>query len=272
MLGKLLKDEVKSYRFSMGITFLAGAVFTMLMKIMCMLPYHSDMRGVVQSLSFFAFYYVIFAVAFAAQILIVVRFYQTMVGDRGYLTWTLPAKSTTILWSKLIGGGFWYILSMIVVIVCFAVFVFGGYWVDDVGEIGEMMQEFQTLFTEIGEMFEIKYLIPVVLYVLAMIFWSMFSFMLLYLCIAIGQLFGKWRILASIGTYFVIMFILYVVMVIIMFVFIGSGAVLFRFVDKMDGFALFNLVLGVFCLFGAAGFAGGFAITNGIFSKHLNLE
>ena len=56
MLGKLVKNELKSYRFSMGIVFLAGFIFTIFMKIICMLPYQYEIREVIQVLGFYGYY------------------------------------------------------------------------------------------------------------------------------------------------------------------------------------------------------------------------
>lgn len=271
MLGKLLKNEIKSYRLSMGITFLSAVVITLLMKCMCMLPYHDDFRAFVQTITFTLFYYVVMLVVFAAQILIIVRFYTTTVGDRGYLTWTLPAKTSTVLWSKLIGGGVWHFLSVIVMLLCFVLFIIGDYWDFGGMEMGEIFQAFGEVFEEIASAFEIKYLLPIFLYILSCLVMSLLGFTIFYLCIAIGQLFGKWRILASIGMYFAFMFISYIVSVIIMFIFMGG---MFAFEDFMEQYPFLSvniLLLGL--LVGSiAIFAGMFAITHRIFDKHLNLE
>ncbi len=270
MLGKLLKDEIKSYRFSMGITFLSALVITLLMKVMCMLPYHSDFKMFVQTITCSLFYYVIMAVVFAAQILVVVRFYTTMVGDRGYLTWTLPAKSSTILWSKLIGGGLWHFLSVIVMFVCLVLFFVGSYW--DMGfEISMMGEEFSEMVTDIAEIFKIQYIIPIILYILSCIVFSFIGFLLFYFCIAVGQMFGKWRILASIGTYFAVMFVTYIFSVILMIVSMGGVVVLQDFVEQSP-FMFITMLMVILLICSIAIFAGIFAVTNRIFAKHLNLE
>lgn len=271
MLGKLLKNEIKSYRLSMGITFLSALVITLLMKCMCMLPYHDDFQTFVQTISFSLFYYVIMLVVFAAQILIIVRFYTTMVGDRGYLTWTLPAKTSTVLWSKLIGGGVWHFLSVVVMILCLILFLVGDYWDFGGMEMGQIFEVFREIFIEIFKGFEIKYLLPISLYILSCFVMSLLGFTIFHLCIAIGQLFGKWRILASIGMYFAFIFIAYIFSVILMFVFMGG---IFAFEDFMEQypFLFVNILLMILLVGCIAIFAGMFAITHRIFDKHLNLE
>lgn len=272
MLGKLFKHEMKSYCFTMGITFLIAVVFTLCSKVMCMIPYQEDARNLIQMICFFAFYYAIMFVTVVAQILIVIRFYSTTVGDRGYLTWTLPAKSSTILWAKSLAGGIWYGISLVVVIVCYIFFVVGDYWTEEMDMYGTMTSLFSEMFRELGADLGVGAIPAVCLYVLTCIIWSFASFMTIYMCIAIGQLFGKWRILASIGVYLLLMFVVQIIAIVLVFAltFLSVGAV--SEIELTNPALLVNVVLAVLVLLGIAGYAGTFAVTNSVFKKHLNLE
>lgn len=269
MLGKLVKNELKSYRFSMGIVFLEGFIFTIFMKIICMLPYREEIRGIIQAFGFYGYYYLILLVGVAAQVLVIIRFYSTMIGDRGYLTWTLPAKSSTILWSKIIGGSLWELLAAVVTYVYLAIFFAGNYWVNDLFD-----DEMMWLLRELLDSFQPEYLITVALAVAAILLWSVVPLLLIYLCMAIGQLFGKWRILASIGCYFVIMILLQIVLIVGIVLVAGATVTVSPgpYLADVSGFAFLNGVFGVLDVIGIAGFAGLFAITNFIFKRHLNLE
>lgn len=269
MLGKLVKNELKSYRFSMGIVFLAGFIFTIFMKIICMLPYQYEIREVIQVLGFYGYYYLIMLVGAAAQVLVVIRFYSTMVGDRGYLTWTLPAKSSTILWSKIIGGSLWEILAAVVTYVYLAIFFVGNYWVDNFID-----DELTWMLKDMLDAFQPRYMVTVILVVAAILLWSIVPLLLIYLCIAIGQLFGKWRILASIGCYFILMILLQIVLVVGIVLVTGAAVAISpgQYIADLSGFAFLNGLFAVLDVIGIAGFAALFAITNFIFKKHLNLE
>jgi len=275
MLGKLIKDELKSYRFPFGIIFLAGFIFTVFMKIICMLPYQQEAREVIQIFVAYGYYFIIMLIGVAAQVLIVIRFYSTMVGDRGYLTWTLPASSSTHIWAKLIGGMLWQILAGIVTIVLFVIFFIGNYWVFlDYMEIdfkGEMLGE---VILEIMKSFKPEYMIPVILGILAFVVWSVLSTLLIYMCIAVGQLFGKWRIPASIGCYFIIMICMQIlsVMGVVMLSMSNIFFVDTNFNIDVSGVTAFSGVLAVMLLIGAGIDAILFAVTNHIFKNHLNLE
>lgn len=272
MLGKLFKHEMKSYRFTMGITFLIAVVFTLCSKAMCMIPYQEDAKNLVQMICFFAFYYAIMFVTVVAQILIVIRFYSTMVGDRGYLTWTLPAKSSTILWSKALAGGIWYGISLLVVALCYAFFVVGDYWTEDMDMYGAMLDMFSEIFQEMGADLGVGMIPAVCLYIVACIIWSFASFMVIYMCIAVGQLFGKWRILASIGVYLLLMFAVQVIAIVLVFAFTFIGVGVVDAIEIVNPVVVLNIALAIFVLLGIAGYTGTFAITNSIFKKRLNLE
>ena len=270
MLGKLIKDEVKSYRFSFGIIFFTGIIFTIFMKGICMIPYKGEVKSVVQAFVILGYILILAVMSIAAQALVVVRFYNTMVGDRGYLTWTLPATSATHIWSKLIGGTLWKTLTIIVMIVLIVIFFAGNYWIwyDELGA-GATDIILREIADDIRQNMDVTDIIIIVLQIISGIVWSAASLLLIYMCIAIGQIFGKWRILASIGVYFAIVIALQIISTI--------GVVLMALVQPENYVANYNSTHDVMysmisILVGIVASAVLFAITNHIFKKHLNLD
>lgn len=270
MLSKLIKDEVKSYRFSFGIVFFTGIIFTIFLKGICMIPYKGDVKSVVQAFAIFGYILILAVMSIAAQALVVIRFYNTMVGDRGYLTWTLPATSATHIWSKLIGGTLWKTLAIIVIIVLAVIFFAGNYWIwyDEVGA-----SSIDMLLRELSEAFrqnvDATFIITMVLQLISGIIWSAAALLLIYMCIAIGQIFGKWRILASIGVYFAIVIAIQIISMI--------GVVLLALVQPENYEVYYNpnqdvIYSMISIVIGIAASAGLFAITDHIFKKHLNLD
>lgn len=280
MLGKLIKEEFNSYRMSVGITFLAGVIFTIFMKIVCILPYQKDAKYLIQTMGFYGYYYIIMLISVAVGVLVIVRFYSTMVGDRGYLTWTLPVKSSTIIWSKLLGGLFWKIIAFIVTIILFVVFLVGKYWVIwDEFAMNVTLNEtsvdvLHEILGELMEMFRPEYLIPVFLFLITLLVYQVMPQLLVYFCIAIGQLFGKWRIVASIGCYFVLMIIMEIFMIagIAVLTVGGVSAASVGFFENMSIFGIINFVLSIVLAVGIILSVVFFLFTNMIFKKHLNLE
>lgn len=275
MLGKLIKDELKSYCFPMGVTFLAGLVFTIFMKIICMIPYPGESREMIQIFAGYGYYYLIMLVGTAASVLAIIRFYSTMVGDRGYLTWTLPVSSKTHIWAKLIGATVWETIAGIVIYILMILFFVGGYWVMNAGDL---VAGFGEIFKMIADSFKIQYIPAVLFAILSIIVWSLVSLLTIYLCIAIGQLFGKWRILASVGAYFVIMLLFQILIVIGMVTILAGINPIVEFGDMLLQDMHWNLTLlitvgiTIFALIGIGVDAILFMITNNIFKKHLNLE
>lgn len=280
MLGKLFKDEFKAYRMPFGITFLAGIIFTIFMKIVCMLPYQKDIKATIQGIGFYGYYYIIMLISVAATVFVVVRFYSTMVGDRGYLTWTLPAKSSTIIWSKLLAGVLWKLIATVVTFLLFGIFVFGNYWLiwDDFAMDITLNETNVTALREIiGEllkMFRPEYLLPMFLGLLAVVVYEVMPQLLVYFCFAIGQLFGKWRLVASLGCYFLIMILMEILMIagIAVMAIGGVSAASVGFFENMSVLEIINFVLSIVFVLGILLSVLFFALTNWIFKKHLNLE
>lgn len=112
MLGKLLKYELKhSARYVMTIYACAGAavifmLFGMLTKI-------NSLR-VIASIAL----YLIGIIAIVMTLVSVIKnFYDTLYGKQGYLTFTLPVKCSSLLFSKVLISFFWIILSSVLMAV-----------------------------------------------------------------------------------------------------------------------------------------------------------
>ena len=278
MLGRLLKHEFKSYGFSMGIIFLAGGLMALFMKILSMLPYNDNARDGIQMLMVFGFVLVMLLMNIAVQVMIVVRFYSTTVSDQAYLTWTLPAKTSTIIWSKLLGGLFWRLICVAVIAVMGVIFFIGSYWLwhEELtgmflyGDItpGMMLHE---AIKELAGNVSSKEIAGFVLYYISAFIWSIAGLLLIYMCIGIGQLFGKYRVVASIGFYFLIMIVVQIISTIGVAVISGisynvsnSDSVFmgrYGFIPSIISLAV-ALIASVVI----------FVITNILFDRHLNLD
>ena len=65
----------------------------------------------------------IIAACFLVFFIICAHFYRNLMTDEGYLTFTLPVKTSEILWSKLITAMLWTIISVVVIGLCVLMFV-----------------------------------------------------------------------------------------------------------------------------------------------------
>lgn len=278
MLGRLLKHEFISYRLSMGIIFLAGALLTAFMKILSMLPYNDNAKDPIQILMVVGFVMIMFVISIAVQVMIVIRFYSTTASDQAYLTWTLPAKTSTIIWSKLLAGIFWRLICVALLALLVVIFFSGKYWLwhEELqglffyGELtpGMMINEMMKNLTDNLSSRDVA---GFIIYYIGVFIWSIAGILLIYMCIGIGQLFGKYRVLASIGFYFLIMIIVQIVSTIAV-AFSSVLSVKNADVDSlsMSKYGFYQSITSV--ILAVVVSAVVFAITNYLFDKHLNLD
>ncbi|MDO5155856.1 MAG: hypothetical protein Q4D51_07805 [Eubacteriales bacterium] len=274
MLGKLVKDEIKSYRMPSLVVFLMALFLTVFFEVVNFIPVQKDFEQPLQILSFYAYYYILILLVTAVGVFAIVRFYRTTVGDRGYLTWTLPVKTSTIIWSKLLGAMFWKTIAFFVAIILFGIYIIGKYKLfSQIQVFGAIMKsdDFHAILKDVLTLDNVTTFLTVLVCIFIT---QVGSQLLIYFCIAIGQLFGKWRVLASVGCYFLTNLILQIVSVICMvavFTGVGNDMVesvmvaprLGTFITKMfANMAGVNILLTVIF----------FYFTNMIFKKHLNLE
>ena len=78
-----------------------------------------------------AFWFSVMAILILTSVLVAVRFHINFFSDEGYLTFTLPVKRSTLLFSKILSGYVFYALTALVVAVSLAVI---GLFVPAVGE------------------------------------------------------------------------------------------------------------------------------------------
>lgn len=119
MLGKLLKYEIKhSARYVMAIYGCAFAVCAfMLLGMLADVAWIT----VVGSL---LLYMVAFAAVVMTLVAVIKNFYDSLYGKQGYLTFTLPVKSSSILISKVIVSFFWIIMSCVLMAGIFGLILF----------------------------------------------------------------------------------------------------------------------------------------------------
>lgn len=108
MLGKLLKYEIKhSARYVSIIYACAGAVTVlMLIAMLAKMTWLSVIGSLV-------LYFVGIAAVFMTLVSVIRNFYDTLYSRQGYLTFTLPVKSSQLLFSKVVVSFFWIILSCV---------------------------------------------------------------------------------------------------------------------------------------------------------------
>ena len=153
--------------------------------------------------------FALFAYSVLSLFLSISRYYKNFFTDEGYLTFTLPVKSHTLIFSKLWSTILWLFISVVVVIACVFIYItFGGAPLGKLfnlafyEELGELIRVvLKTFFTELtvsSAFFVIEGIVLVFVEVL-------YAILSLFLAITLGSIIAKkHKILASIGMYYLI--------------------------------------------------------------------
>ncbi len=195
MLGKLIKHEwiATSRRYSL--LYLVLAAITVFAALIHALPIEHTLFKFGEAAVLIVYGISLFAAFLVGCILYIVRFYKNMVSDEGYLTFTLPAKVEQLVLSKFIVALAWDMITLVVVTISlFCVFILGHV---ELSEVFEVCGKLSDMFGPFLVVFPIMLLAS-----------EIYKIFLYYLSIAIGQMFGNYKILASILADFVVSFAL----------------------------------------------------------------
>ncbi|SHH78228.1 hypothetical protein SAMN02745823_01002 [Sporobacter termitidis DSM 10068] len=258
MLGKLMKYEFKAmgriFLPLFGALLVASAINRLFIALDFTIP---KVIGTTISSS------LIVAVIVVALILTIQRFYRNLLSREGYLMFTLPVRTDSLVWSKLLVAAVWMIVSLIVVMLAIAIMAATG------DTFTSMMASLKEFFRSLSQAGFSGILIGIECVLLAI--GGLFSGILtLYACIALSLFVGKHRVGFA--------FLMFIVINIIGQTILGILAVsvdldsLTALVDNMSGFGQVQTVLGLCFLFELI--AGGifYVVTRLMLKYKLNLE
>ena len=205
MLKKLLKyDFLATFKIwwiaavtSLGLSFLGGYAVT-LIRAPRDLPEAVDASaGLMLFISIFS----LFAFMILSEIIILVRFYKNFFTDEGYLTFTLPVKTGSLINSKLIMSVAVTIATLIMLAVDVCIILGIGFFdmiVDN--ELFKFVAEvIDEIVAEFGFYLILYILEAIVIFILA----SAFSLLLMFCCITLASLITKkGRVATAIAIYY----------------------------------------------------------------------
>lgn len=269
MLGKLLKHEFKAT----GRIFLPAYIAVIALGVVGFIVTRINTAAVgfpawITVVAITLFVGVVIATFVLTFVVSIQRFYKNLLGNEGYLMFTLPVKQSDLILAKLIPAAVWEIVSGLVATASAGLIALGAarpqYWQSPA------WISFKQGLGEGLRMVSQHYLVSafeVVIYLILAVFSSI---LLLYASMAIGQLVNKNRILLSIGAWFGITTVLQII-----------GSILAVLVQGLSGFisglSASSVPMIVALLCGAAIVvelilcAAYFFTANAILSKRLNL-
>lgn len=263
MLGKLLKYELKATSRIFLPLFVVLVLFAIITKIFFTINNNSTVMNLVTGLGTAAYVLSIIIIFVLTLIVMIQRFYKNLLGDEGYLMFTLPVSSSMQIAAKLIIAIFWQIVSLAltagtVLIVAYRPDIWS-ILSDGFNQIYNGMNKFGLNVPAITTEIIITTLISLTT-----------SILMIYASISIGHLFTRHKILASFGSFLALSMANQAISSIIVLI---ASVIEPKFLtDQTVAPSYVNiLIIGAMVidlLFGAA----YYFITKYILQKHLNLE
>lgn len=261
---KLLKYEWKACARTClplyGVLILMSFVTHLLYGI----PENNTLSFMLPAISSMLYMCVMVAAFVVTAVILIQRFYKNLLGSEGYLMFTLPVTVTQHLLSKTIIAVVMIGLSGLAALISMGIFADKAF--------GEMLSSLAAILPHSGQefLFGLEFFVLIVLGVAG-------TALFVYMCIALGHLASKHRLLMSIVWYFVLSTALQVLFLMVM---MGAGNALPQpFVDLMKVWfngitpmGAVHLVLVFGCVVALIGDAVYFFVTRWILVHKLNLE
>ena len=204
MLGKLIKHELRGSGRTM-LPFILVSLFLAVMAGLSMraMEHQQDYSwfNILFGIVIFLFVAGLMAVCIMSVVVVINRFRQNLLGDEGYLMFTLPVSVDEHIWAKLIVSAIWFLatgltctLAVMLMLLC-NINTFDIDWSEVgyvMGELGRMMKQFGIL-----------HIVGYCLEMLVMFFaGSCVSCLTFYCAMAIGYSFANRKVLLSILAFF----------------------------------------------------------------------
>lgn len=210
MLGKLIKYDLKAaaklFLLIHGVYLLIciAARFIFMDRIRFTAPTNSLILSLLLLITLFSL--LVSALMIVTEMQVAFRFYRNLFSKEGYLSWTLPVSAPQHLWAKIISG---YILMAADLTI-----LFGGILLLVSGD--NVTTAYSTIADEVEIQFGISLRLFAVILFAACLISCLWSVIMIYFSIMIGQLFPSHRVLGAIAVYFIMNFVLQILSFILM--------------------------------------------------------
>ena len=160
MLTKLLKHEFRATARIMGPLYLVLLAVALGFNFSARLMDSGNfVLNMLAALVVMAYVVAITAVFIVAFILMLQRFYKNLLGDEGYIMFTLPASVHQHVWSKLIVSAVWFIATGVVVFLSVFVAAFNVSFLTDLASVfPKLFQQMTAYYAVNGTVFALELL------------------------------------------------------------------------------------------------------------------
>jgi len=264
MLSKLLKYEIKATARIFLPLMAVLLVFAGVNKLISSLSQNQWQAP--EIISLILYITILVGILVMTLVVMIQRFYKNLLTDEGYLMFTLPVKVWKQITSKLVVAMMWTIVSGIAALVSIFIIAYDKIFTE------QFMGAFKGSY--IFEYFNLTTAIFILEFLLLCLVSMASNVLIIYASIALGHLFNRHRILASIGAFIVLSTASQILFTVVGYAF-GSmySSVNISSIQDFQAFAsLVHSSMWFFIIFFGLLSAGYFALTNYILSRRLNLE
>lgn len=264
MLRKLLKYEFRATARLFLPLYLALIVFALInrflnpFKLLQPSPYFLDLQAIIGLLMILAYFALIIGIIAVTVLIMIQRFYKSLLGDEGYLMFTLPVLPWQHIVSKLIAAMVWTVASFSVTIGSIVI-------ISGATKLWRLLMEVVNAFREYFGA-SLFFVLPAAALV------SLVSgILMIYAAIALGHLFSRHKVLASFAMYCALHVVSQVITLIII---VLMASVFYQILGEVTEPTALAINLGIFILsFPTLLLAiGYFILTDLILKRGLNLE
>jgi len=192
MLAKLLKYELKATARWFIPMYAALILFALISRVLL----HSDplvmneatsLWRIASILSIFIYVFLFIGIMVVTLVVGIQRFYKNLLGDEGYLMFTLPVQTWKHIVNKLLIAMLWNLLSAVIGLCSIMLLIPA----QELKELGSMLTYIKEYLGTMG------YFSISLLFLASLVF----GVIEIYTAIALGHLFSKHKLLASFGMY-----------------------------------------------------------------------
>ena len=152
-------------------------------------------------LLYFAYFAVVFGIFCMTVFVIITRYSSSIYGNEGYLTNTLPLKPSQIILAKLINFLIWIFISYFVIFVSLFILFPFEFFIRNIIKDPEFYQDLNTI---VKEFFNSKYIFISILQLIYNFFAHVQSILIIFLSIAIANLFKSYKVVVGVIAFFII--------------------------------------------------------------------
>jgi hypothetical protein len=268
MLAKLLKYEFKATARLFIPLYIALITFTLINRVVNTVESVQkaigiNIKTILSVISMVGYVVLIISISAITLIIMVQRFYKNLLGDEGYLMFTLPVKTWQNVLNKLIFAVFWTISSGLVTIASIII-------ISEMKDVSEILIE---ICNKINSFFGIAGFVSLPLVFILGISSNILMF---YSAITLGHQFTRHKLIASLGMYCVVYFINSFILGILLLMLRYIPAVhdileyLFNYSTSMHFKT--NIIVLLISIYPIISLIGQFVLMNFLLKKRLNLE